>query len=102
VWHRLLTGDPNSNRNDEVLWGDISEPRPSGSGLRHHFDDRHASTQAYIDYMRPRCVELARVLKKTGSFYYHCDWHVSHYVNVMIAGLGLSGTNSAGRMRQLL
>ena len=25
--------------------------------------------------MRPRCVELARVLKKTGSFYYHCDWH---------------------------
>ena len=27
------------------------------------------STQAYIDYMRPRCVELARVLKKTGSFY---------------------------------
>ena len=20
------------------------------------------------------CVELARVLKKTGSFYYHCDW----------------------------
>ncbi len=26
----------------------------------------------------PRCVELARVLKKTGSFYYHCDWHASH------------------------
>jgi hypothetical protein len=23
---------------------------------------------------------LARVLKKTGSFYYHCDWHASHYV----------------------
>ena len=37
-----------------------------------------ASTAAYIDYMRPRCVELARVLKKTGSFYYHCDWHASH------------------------
>ncbi|MCP4590975.1 MAG: site-specific DNA-methyltransferase [bacterium] len=32
---------------------------------------------AYIDYMRSRCVELARVLKKTGSFYYHCDWHAS-------------------------
>jgi hypothetical protein len=29
--------------------------------------------------MRPRCVQLARVLKKTGSFYYHCDWHASHY-----------------------
>jgi len=37
------------------------------------FEDRHESTKAYIDTMRPRCVELARVLKKTGSFYYHCD-----------------------------
>ena len=34
--------------------------------------------------MRPRCVELARVLKDTGSFYYHCDWHASHYVKVML------------------
>ncbi len=34
--------------------------------------------------MRSRCVELARVLKKTGSFYYHCDWHASHYVKVML------------------
>ncbi|MEK6677252.1 MAG: DNA methyltransferase, partial [Planctomycetota bacterium] len=42
------------------------------------------STQAYIDYMRPRCVELARILKKTGSFYYHCDWHASHYVKYML------------------
>ncbi len=34
--------------------------------------------------MRPRCVELSRVLKPTGSFYYHCDWHASHYVKVML------------------
>jgi DNA modification methylase len=34
--------------------------------------------------MRPRCLQLARVLKKTGSFYYHCDWHASHYVKVML------------------
>jgi len=20
----------------------------------------------------------------TGSFYYHCDWHASHYVKVML------------------
>ena len=42
------------------------------------------TVKAYIDYMRPRCVQLARVLKKTGSFYYHCDWHASHYVKVML------------------
>jgi DNA modification methylase len=34
--------------------------------------------------MRPRCLELHRVLKETGSFYYHCDDHASHYVKVML------------------
>lgn len=74
----LIYIDPpfNSNRNYEVFWGETKEKRA--------FEDRHGSTQAYIDYMRPRCVELARVLKKTGSFYYHCDWHASHYVKVML------------------
>jgi hypothetical protein len=74
----LVYIDPpfNSNRNYEVFWGETREKRA--------FEDRHASTQAYIEFMRPRCVELARVLKKTGSFYYHCDWHASHYVKVML------------------
>ena len=66
----------NSNRNYEVFWGERKEMRS--------FEDRHASTQAYIEYMRPRCLEIARVLKKSGSFYYHCDWHASHYVKVML------------------
>lgn len=74
----LIYIDPpfNSNRNYEVFWGETKEKRA--------FEDRHASTEAYIDFMRPRCVELARVLKKTGSFYYHCDDHASHYVKVML------------------
>lgn len=74
----LIYIDPpfNSNRNYEVFWGETKEKRA--------FEDRHASTQAYIEFMRPRCVELARVLKSTGSFYYHCDWHASHYVKVML------------------
>ncbi len=57
----LIYIDPpfNSNRNYEVFWGETKERRA--------FEDRHASTQAYIDYMRPRCVELARVLKPTAS-----------------------------------
>lgn len=74
----LVYIDPpfNSNRDYEVFWAEKNESRA--------FQDRHASTKAYIEYMRPRCVELARVLKKTGSFYYHCDWHASHYVKVML------------------
>jgi DNA modification methylase len=74
----LIYIDPpfNSNRNYEVFWGETKEKRS--------FEDRHASTQAYIEFMRPRCVQLARVLKEEGSFYYHCDWHASHYVKVML------------------
>jgi hypothetical protein len=45
----------NSNRNYEVFWGETKEKRA--------FEDRHASTQAYIEYMRPGYVELAGGLK---------------------------------------
>ncbi len=74
----LVYIDPpfNSNRDYEVFWGETKEKRS--------FDDRHASTQAYIEFMRPRCEQLARVMKSTGSFYYHCDSHASHYVKVML------------------
>ena len=74
----LIYIDPpfNSNRNYEVFLGETKEKRS--------FADRHESSKAYIEFMRPRCVELARVLKPTGSFYYHCDWHASHYVRVML------------------
>ena len=58
----LIYIDPpfNSNRNYEVFWGETKEKRA--------FADRHESTKAYIDYMRPRCVEMARVLKKPAAF----------------------------------
>ena len=74
----LVYIDPpfNSNRDYEVFWGDTREKRA--------FEDRHESNKAYIEFMRPRCVELHRVLKDTGSFYFHCDWHASHYVRVML------------------
>ena len=46
-------------------------------------EDRHANTQAYIESTRPRYVQLARVLKKTGSFYYHYDGHAAYRVQVI-------------------
>ena len=52
----LIYIDPpfNSNRNYEVFWGETKEKRA--------LDDRHASTQAYIEFMRPHCMELHWVL----------------------------------------
>jgi 16S rRNA G966 N2-methylase RsmD len=51
----LIYIDPpfNSNRNYEVFWGETREKRA--------FEDRHESTRAYIDYMRP-CVKPFRDL----------------------------------------
>lgn len=72
----LIYIDPpfNSSRNYEVFWGEAQE--------RRSFDDRFGDAMAYIEWMRPRLRELHRVLKPTGTFYYHCDWHASHYVKV--------------------
>ncbi len=72
----LIYIDPpfNSNRKYEVFWGEAVERRA--------FEDRYGDAMAYLDWMRPRLAQLYRVLKPTGSFYFHCDWHVSHYVKV--------------------
>ena len=72
----LIYIDPpfNSSRKYEVFWGEGVERRA--------FDDRYGNAMAYLDWMRPRLAQLYRVLKPTGSFYFHCDWHVSHYVKV--------------------
>ena len=74
----LIYIDPpfNSSRNYEVFWGDAQEKRA--------FEDSFGDAQAYINYMRPRVADLYRILKPTGSFYYHCDPHASHYVKIML------------------
>lgn len=74
----LIYIDPpfNSNRNYEVFWGDTGEKRA--------FEDRFGDVEHYIHWMRPRVQQLYRVLKKTGSFYYHCDTHADSYIRVML------------------
>jgi len=65
-----------SNRHYEIIWGDEAEIRS--------FEDRwEGGMNVYIDWMKQRIMELHRVLKPTGSFYLHCDWHASHYLKVM-------------------
>jgi len=65
-----------SNRNYEIIWGDEAEIRS--------FEDRwEGGINVYVDWMKQRVMELHRVLKPTGSFYLHCDWHAGHYLKVM-------------------
>jgi DNA modification methylase len=73
----LIYIDPpfSSNRNYVAFWEEQE---------KRHFEDRFENVQAYLDYMKPRLIELHRVLKPTGSFYYHCDWHAAHYIKVLL------------------
>lgn len=80
----LIYIDPpfNSNRDHTIL---------HGGREKRQFQDRFEDVSEYLDYMKPRLLQLYRVLKRTGSFYYHCDWHASHYVKVMLDGDDLFG-----------
>ena len=73
----LIYIDPpfSSNRNYVAFWQEQE---------KRHFEDRFENVRAYLDYMEPRLKELYRVLKATGSFYYHCDWHASHYIKMLL------------------
>ena len=74
----LIYIDPpfNSNRNYEVFWGETKEKRA--------FDDRHESTQAYIDFMRPRCVNWPASSKRPAAFIITATGTPRHYVKVML------------------
>ncbi len=54
-----------------------------GSGeTRGFLDSWEDGRRGYLDFITSRLLECHRVLKDTGAFYFHCDWHASHYVKV--------------------
>lgn len=48
------------------------------------FDDKWASLEDYLDFLRLRLIELRRVLKPTGSIFFHCDKAASHHIRVLL------------------
>jgi len=65
-----------SNKHYEIIFHDGAEIRS--------FEDRwKGGINHYIEWMKNRVFEMHRILKDTGSFYLHCDWHASHYLKVM-------------------
>lgn len=41
-------------------------------------------TVAYLKYMYPRLVLMRELLSERGSIYVHIDWHVGHYVKLLL------------------
>ncbi len=51
----------------------------------HRFDDRWpGGVRAYLAFLEPRLREMHRLLRPTGTLYVHLDWHVVHYVKVLL------------------
>jgi len=61
----------------EVIWGDEAEVRS--------FKDRwEGEIEHYISWLEPRIQAMYEVLKPTGSFYLHCDWHANAHLRIMM------------------
>jgi site-specific DNA-methyltransferase (adenine-specific) len=77
---------------DTWPWGDVAEASYAAllrgpmtttmQALRSLLGE--SDIMAYLCMMAPRLVELARVLKPTGSLYLHCDPTASHYIKVLL------------------
>ena len=64
-----------SQRVYEAIWNEESE--------RFAFQDRWAGgINHYVNYLAARIKKLYAKLKRTGSFYIHLDWHISHYMKM--------------------
>lgn len=49
------------------------------------YDDKlFKNPQEAIDWYKPRFIEFHRILKDNGSLYIHCDWHLVHYLKVLL------------------
>ena len=41
-------------------------------------------TAAYLKYIYPRLVLMRELMSEQGQFYFHVDWHIGHYVKVLL------------------
>jgi DNA modification methylase len=61
----------------EVIWGDEAE-------VRSYKDRWEGGIEHYISWLKPRVKAMYEVLKPTGSFYIHCDWHANAHIRIML------------------
>jgi len=75
----LIYADPPffTNKQFEIIWHDGAEKRA--------FEDRwKGGIEHYISWMEPRLEACHRLLKDSGSFFIHCDYHASAHLRVKL------------------
>ena len=83
-----------------VIWGDTNE-------VRTFSDIWEGGLDTYLIWLNARLWEMRRVLKDTGSFFVHCDWHASHYIKgeldkIFGYGQSASGQPTAGFRNEIV
>ena len=48
------------------------------------FSDEWKSREQYIEFLRVRLVQFRRVLKRTGTLFFHCDTNASHHIRCLL------------------
>ncbi len=66
-----------SNKNYAVVWNDEGE-------VASFKDIWSGGIETYINWLYERVEEMYRLLKPTGSFYLHCDWHAFAEIKLYI------------------
>jgi len=69
------------------LGDEAIEKEPSIIEERAYKDTWSDGIASYLKYMYERLVLLRELLAENGSIYVHLDWHVGHYVKVMMDGI---------------
>jgi len=73
-----------SGKNYDIVFGDEWALQAFDDTFKLEKDDEESTKmEKYLNFMEVRIRELHRVLKSTGSFYLHCDYHASHYLKVL-------------------
>jgi hypothetical protein len=75
----LIYADPPffTNKQFEIIWHDGAEKRA--------FEDRwKGGIEHYISWMEPRLEACHRLLKNTGSFFIHFDYHASAHLRILL------------------
>lgn len=67
---------------DELINSASEKVASAVKGFRSYLGDNNL--MAYLVHMAVRLIELHRVLKRTGSFYLHCNPTASHYLKILL------------------
>lgn len=71
-------------RTKVILPGVELEQKPTVIEQFAYSDTWSDGTASYLEMITPRLVLMRELLKDTGSIYVHLDWHVGHYVKLVM------------------